>query len=85
MSESIGQREAIDRRRFLKGAATVAWAAPVIATLSASPAYAACVPLDGNCGPLDPVTNACPAGNCCTGLNCKKPRTRNICECKTSK
>ena len=65
MSGSTKQREAVDRRRFLKGAATVAWAAPVIATLSTSPAYAA-----ERCGVKDASGN-CPTSGCATGLNCR--------------
>ena len=77
MSESTKQREAVDRRRFLKGAATVAWAAPVIATLSASPAYAACIPQNGLCSGAPPN---CGTSDCCTGLSCK-PGSGNKCRC----
>ena len=80
VSENIRQREAVDRRRFLKGAATVAWAAPVIATLSASPAYAVdCIRRDRECtGNLSGTI--CEASNCCTGLSCK-PGNGNKCRC----
>jgi hypothetical protein len=43
------ERAAIERRRFIKGAITVAWAAPVIVTAMASPAFANHVPLGGTC------------------------------------
>ena len=71
VSENTRQREAVDRRRFLKGAATVAWAAPVIATLSASPAYATnCKTQDEFCNRQGANSN-CGTGNCCTGLTCQ--------------
>ena len=78
VSENIRQREAVDRRRFLKGAATVAWAAPVIATLSASPAYAVeCIPEEGQCTKSG---TACLASFCCSLLSCK-PGNGNKCRC----
>jgi hypothetical protein len=43
------ERAAIERRRFIKGAITVAWAAPVIVTAMASPAFANHVLLRGTC------------------------------------
>ena len=63
MSEDAGTPEqGLERRRFLKGAATVAWAAPMILTMSARPAGAqvgaSCLP---NGGPCD----ACQGMNCC--------------------
>ena len=77
MSENTKQREAVGRRRFLKGAATVAWAAPVIATLSASPAYAA------TCGTAN-AQNICPVGNCASNEVCRKnPGNSKVCECRT--
>ena len=77
VSHNINQREGVDRRRFLKGAATIAWAAPVIATLSTSPAYA-----NGEgCGKVDELGN-CPEGNCGTGLNCRRAGQSNNCTCK---
>lgn len=53
-------REGMERRRFLKSAATVAWAAPAILTLTANRAGAqSCVPQGAPC-------DACPTGiNCC--------------------
>jgi len=80
VGENTKQREAVDRRRFLKGAATVAWAAPVIATLSASPAYAQveCTKSGKKCGSQQPQGSGnCPGTNCCTGLNCRPSGTRD--------
>jgi hypothetical protein len=57
----IGTEEGIERRRFLKGAATVAWATPLILTMSAHQAGAqgmSCLP---NGGPCD----ACFGMPCC--------------------
>jgi hypothetical protein len=53
-------REGIERRRFLKGAAAIAWATPAILTLTASRAGAqSCVPRGAPC-------DACAGGvNCC--------------------
>ena len=76
MSGSTKQREALDRRRFLKGAATVAWAAPVIATLSTSPAYANGV----KCGKLE--NGICPTSGCATGLNCRREGNSQNCTCQ---
>ncbi len=51
--------EGMDRRRFLKVAATVAWATPAILTLSANRAGAqSCVPQGVPC-------DACVGVNCC--------------------
>lgn len=52
-------REGMERRRFLKAAATVAWATPAIMTLTANRAGAqSCVPLGAPC-------DACEGINCC--------------------
>jgi hypothetical protein len=62
-----------DRRKFLKQAATVAWASPLILTLSASRAGAqniSCVPRGFMCGTWNGsicVANPTP---CCTGEHC---------------
>lgn len=51
-------REGMERRRFLKAAATVAWATPAILTLAANRAGAqSCVPQGASC-------------DACTGINC---------------
>ena len=80
VSENTRQREAVDRRRFLKGAATVAWAAPVIVTLSASPAYARCKPQGEVCSSLG-AGGTCGTGNCCTGLTCQPSSDLQSNEC----
>ena len=81
VSENTKQREAVDRRRFLKGAATVAWAAPVIATLSATPAYAACGQQNAPCG-TQSSSGACPNNPaCCSGYTCR-PQGKTDCQCK---
>lgn len=75
---SLRRSHEVDRRRFIRSAAVVAWAAPVISTLGTGPAYAqACVPAGGQCGTLtgcNPTT--CTTGGfgaCCTPtLNCSK-------------
>ena len=52
-------REGMERRRFLKAAATVAWATPAILTLAANRAGAqSCVPQGAPC-------EACVGVNCC--------------------
>lgn len=52
-------REGMERRRFLKAAATVAWATPAIITLAANRAGAqSCVPQGAPC-------EACVGVNCC--------------------
>ena len=63
MSDDAGRRseDGIERRRFLKGAATVAWATPLILTMTAHQAGAqgmSCLP---NGGPCD----ACQGMVCC--------------------
>jgi len=61
MSDDAGRStdEGIARRRFLKGAATVAWATPLILTMNPVPAHAqSCLP---NGGPCD----ACVGMPCC--------------------
>jgi hypothetical protein len=82
MSDDVGSEQGLERRRFLKGAATVAWAAPMILTMAARPAGAqvgaSCLP---NGGPCD----ACTGMNCCDadgpadgGCCCSDP---NVPEC----
>lgn len=52
-------QEGMERRRFLKAAATVAWATPAILTLTANRAGAqSCVPQGAPC-------DACTGVNCC--------------------
>ncbi|HYO60304.1 MAG TPA: hypothetical protein VEU29_00215 [Actinomycetota bacterium] len=52
-------KEGMERRRFLKAAATVAWATPAILTLTANRAGAqSCIPQGAPC-------DACVGVNCC--------------------
>ena len=55
----------IERRRFLKGAATVAWATPLILTMSAHTAGAQAM----SCIPEGSACSAC-AGMPCCGAKC---------------
>jgi hypothetical protein len=77
VSENTKQRERVDRRRFLKGAATVAWAAPVIATLSTSPAYGQ----SEVCGRKDDNGN-CPTAPCAQSPQTCKPVNDTSPNCK---
>ena len=55
----LSHHEGMERRRFLKAAATVAWATPAILTLTANRAGAqSCVPQGAPC-------DACVGVNCC--------------------
>jgi hypothetical protein len=58
-----------DRRRFIKGAATVAWATPLILTMGASGASAQVgpVPSPGQCVGATGRPDGCP---CTTGAQC---------------
>ncbi len=60
MSESAGAgHEVIERRRFLKQAAAVAWSVPLILTLEADRSAAqSCIPANTPC-------DACAGVNCC--------------------
>ncbi|HEY7874619.1 MAG TPA: hypothetical protein VIG64_05805 [Actinomycetota bacterium] len=60
MAEERDMAEGIQRRSFLRGAATVAWATPLILTMTAHPAGAqtSCLPNGGPC-------NACEGMRCC--------------------
>ncbi|MDQ3952290.1 MAG: hypothetical protein M3279_04905 [Actinomycetota bacterium] len=68
-------REGIERRRFLQAAATVAWAAPAILTLTANRAGAqSCVPTGSPCFACEGGLNCCIAGTdslpcCCSDAN----------------
>lgn len=68
-------REAWDRRRFLKRAGTAAWAAPVLIAVTSSAAHAVspacltdCNPLDEACGPSNQcgIVNPEGGGDCIT-------------------
>lgn len=66
----------VDRRRFIRDAATVAWATPVLLTVMSSPAGAqavSCIPKNSPCSLCDEVP-CCdvpgnPPGGCCCGLD----------------
>lgn len=62
MSDDAGRftEDGIERRRFLKGAATVAWATPLILTMTAHQAGAQAMSCLPNSGPCD----------ACTGMPC---------------
>ena len=58
----------VERRDFLRKAGTVAWATPLILTLSASGAGAqalSCYPKDYSCGTWDAVEGNCTIVFCC--------------------
>ena len=77
MSDDAGRatEDGIERRRFLKGAATVAWATPLILTMTSGPAYAqSCLPNGGPCDACQgmPCCDADPpadGGCCCSDAN----------------
>src|SRR5918999_989320 len=63
MSDDAGRiaEEGIERRRFLKGAATVAWATPMILTMTAHQAGAQAM----SCIPNNTPCDACQGMPCC--------------------
>jgi hypothetical protein len=63
MSDDAGHttEDGIERRRFLKGAATVAWATPLILTMTAHQAGAQAM----SCLPNGGVCDACQGMPCC--------------------
>jgi hypothetical protein len=65
MNEINEEQRTFDRRRFLRGAATVAWATPLILTVSASSAAAVTVPCTPNGVACGDIPTTCCAGNCC--------------------
>ena len=56
----------VDRRKFIKGAATVAWATPLVLTVGATSAHAQ-VPSPPNCLGATGRPQGCP---CTTSSNC---------------
>lgn len=77
MSQISHDAGELDRRRFIRRAVTVAWATPLILTLTAGAASAAACRVvgGGNCG-----------GSCITaGTTCKHPPPPNqaLCQCLT--
>lgn len=90
MSEK--QTEAVDRRRFIKRAATVGWATPVILTMLATSAAASnhdCIATGSQCG-TDNLAGGCndvPPGsgsttNCCAGMSCVPSGDLVTCICQ---
>jgi hypothetical protein len=83
---SLVSQEAIERRRFLKGAAVVAWATPAILTLTANRAGAV------SCIPHNVLCDACTGVNCCIQGSdavpccCSDPDDFTTCDgvCKTT-
>lgn len=71
---SLRRSHEVDRRRFLRRAAVIAWAAPVVATLGSGPAYAqTCVPAGDACGTFTGGSTCSNVRACCTPtLSCKK-------------
>lgn len=74
-----GQREVLDRRRFLGRIGTIAWSTPVIWTLMSDTALAQCagsgVACCAACSPTGAVGVTCTTGitlACCSGLTCRK-------------
>ncbi len=88
MTHSLPKDNAIDRRRFLKRAATVAWSTPVILSLMSEAAYAShpdgCIHLEEECGIYSTSSRTCTdnpsgsgsTGSCCSG-NCTPTIRRN--------
>ncbi len=72
----LNRDEAIDRRRFLRRAGTVAWTTPVIMTVLASRAGAqVCRTLGQTCSATTPM-RCCAPLICCTGNSigtCRQP------------
>jgi hypothetical protein len=82
----------MDRRRFLRVAGTVAWATPVVMTLSSKAAWAKapCTPRGETCGRVVSVSGGVGVcslsgfANCCTGCTCKsakRPKKGQPCKC----
>lgn len=74
-----------DRRRFLKQASTVAWATPLILTMTGSTARAqaiSCAPKNIQCGVYVAVNGTCiPTTTCCNDCLPLVPETGNPCFC----
>jgi hypothetical protein len=77
-----GATEGVERRTFLKGAATVAWATPLILTMTSGRAGAA----SPACIPVNMACNACTGPQCCDvdgapdGGCCCSPPDIDICD-----
>ena len=69
----VGRNE-VQRRTFLKRAATVAWATPIVYTMMSNPAFAQTSPIQCNTNSGGSPGSSCPGGTvtCPTGTSCKK-------------
>lgn len=82
----MSDRRVEDRRQFLKKAATVAWATPLVLTVGASRAGAqgvSCLPSLTICG--IPDGGGCDTTGftaCCMGFDCVQVTQLNICRCE---
>lgn len=75
---------AVDRRRFLKRAGTVAWLTPAILTLSTKAAYAShCRGRNQECGTVSGSTCITSGLACCTQCTCQVtgPTNNRRCRC----
>ncbi len=93
MDEQANQAtQGMDRRRFLRHAGTIAWATPVVMTLSSKAAWAKppCTPRGETCGRVVSVSGGqgvCSLSgfaNCCTACTCKPPKRAKVgkpCKC----
>ena len=77
----VGQKEQLDRRRFLKRAGTIAWSAPVIYSLLSEQAFAQSI----SCGtaPGLGTNDMCPTPDGCpsTRPNCCHTNATTACVC----
>lgn len=69
VNTEIVQPRGIDRRSFIRGAATVAWTTPLLVTALATPALANHLPV---AAPCNTTSLHCQSGLCC---NCGKQTT----------
>jgi len=82
----MSERHVEDRRQFLKKAATVAWATPLVLTVAASRAGAqvnSCLPSLTICGVPD--NGGCDTTGftaCCGGFSCVQVTQLGICRCE---
>jgi hypothetical protein len=82
----LSERHVEDRRKFLKTAASAAWATPLVLTLGASRAGAqalSCLPSLTICGVPD--GGGCETTGfvaCCGGFSCVQVTQLNICRCE---
>jgi hypothetical protein len=75
----------VDRRRFIKGAATVAWATPLVLTLGATSARAQ--PSPTQCVPMTGRPEFCPctaSSQCADGCCCGPPVGGGACTSQDS-